>query len=365
MTMNTMQTKVLKPTEGAIAEAADLLRSGRLVAFPTETVYGLGADALNAEAVHSIFSAKNRPADNPLIMHIVHQDQLDGLAAIPDEAYPLMRAFWPGPLTILMPRTKRVPDVVTAGLATVAVRCPSHPVATDLIAAAGVPVAAPSANRSGRPSPTTAAHVLEDMEGRIPLILDGGPCQVGLESTVLDLSGAKPCILRPGGVTKDMLETILGTVEIAPSVLKPLAEGEVARSPGMRYRHYAPKGSVTLISGKEQEIVSAMRILCRQAEAEGRKACVMCFREHMRDLADCLPHCIGSRDDPAETASLLFDVLRQLDEEGMDAIFSETLHTEGVGLAVMNRLGRAASFRTICASDVLSEYNKQEGSTNA
>ena len=348
-----MQTMLLPPTGENLNKAAALIRDGQLVAFPTETVYGLGADALNADAVRAIFAAKGRPADNPLIMHICDPAQLDGLVTVPDRAQPLMEAFWPGPLTILMPRTERVPDVVTAGLSTVAVRFPSHPVARALLEASGVPIAAPSANRSGRPSPTTAAHVLEDMDGRIPLILDGGPCAVGLESTVLDLSGDVPCILRPGGVTKDMLEALLGPVEVAPSVLKPLAAGEVARSPGMRYRHYAPKGSITLVIGESEDVLPAMRILWRQAEEEGRRACVLCFREHMDALRGCRPHDLGSVKDPSETAELLFDVLRRLDSEGMDAIYSEVLPAEGVGLAVMNRLGRAASFRTVNARDVL------------
>lgn len=353
-----METKVLPPTAEAIQEAAQRLRAGQLVAFPTETVYGLGADALNADAVRSIFAAKGRPADNPLIMHICDPAQLNGLVTVPERAPALMRAFWPGPLTILMPRSDRVPDAVTAGLSTVAVRFPSHPVARDLLAACGVPVAAPSANRSGRPSPTTAAHVLEDMDGRIPLILDGGPCAVGLESTVLDLSGDAPCILRPGGVTKDMLEDILGPVSVAPSVLKPLAEGEVARSPGMRYRHYAPQGSITLVTGAERDVTAALRRLWQDAHDDGRRACVMCFTEHMAALSGCSPHDIGSIADPAETAERLFDVLRRLDSEGMDVIFSETLPAEGVGLAVMNRLGRAASFRTLSASEILSDHHE-------
>ncbi|MBR4458141.1 MAG: threonylcarbamoyl-AMP synthase [Clostridia bacterium] len=350
-----MQTELLTPTGEHIAQAAALIRDGQLVAFPTETVYGLGANALDADAVRAIFAAKGRPADNPLIMHICDPAQLDGLVTVPGRAQSLMDAFWPGPLTILMPRTDRVPDVVTAGLSTVAVRYPSHPVARALLAVSRVPVAAPSANRSGRPSPTTAAHVLEDMNGRIPMILDGGPCEVGLESTVLDLSGDVPCILRPGGVTKGMLEELLGPVEVAPSVLKPLAEGEVARSPGMRYRHYAPKGSITLVSGAEEDVLRAMRRLWQNASRGGQRACVLCFREHTDALRDCRPHDLGSMRDPSETAERLFDTLRRLDAEGMDIIYSEVLPAEGIGLAVMNRLGRAASFRTVRAADVLSD----------
>ena len=237
-----MKTRVMNAeSPEAVALAARLFSEGQLVGFPTETVYGLGANALDRDAVLSIFAAKGRPADNPLIMHIWDRGQLEGLCGVPEGAETLMDAFWPGPLTMLFPRTERVPDAVTAGLPTVAVRMPSLPCTRKLLEACGLPIAAPSANRSGRPSPTTAAHVLEDMDGRIPLILDGGPCQVGLESTVLDLTHGQPVILRPGGITKEMLEKALGTeVAVAGSVLRPLKQDEKALSPGMRYRHYAP-----------------------------------------------------------------------------------------------------------------------------
>ena len=347
-----MQTQVLPANEESLALAARLLREGRLVAFPTETVYGLGANALDAEAVKAIFAAKGRPADNPLIAHIWDRAQLEGLVEIPDAAPALMDAFWPGPLTILMPRTSRVPDVVTAGLDTVAIRMPSHPVARAMLRACGLPIAAPSANRSGKPSPTTAEHVRVDMDGRIPLILDGGPCDVGLESTVIDVTHGTPTILRPGGVTQAMLERVLGRVEVAGSVLRPLQAGEKALSPGMRYRHYSPDGQVTLVEGDEADVVRALGLLCAQAEANGHRACVMCFSEHTAALAKWHPHDIGSRSEPEEVAHRLFDTLRRLDTEGMDVIFSEVVAPEGIGLAVMNRLGRAASFHTIQARDV-------------
>ena len=348
-----MQTQVLTANEESLALAARLLREGRLVAFPTETVYGLGANALDAEAVKAIFAAKGRPADNPLIAHIWDRAQLEGLVEIPDAAPALMDAFWPGPLTILMPRTSRVPDVVTAGLDTVAIRMPSHPVARAMLRACGLPIAAPSANRSGKPSPTTAEHVRVDMDGRIPLILDGGPCDVGLESTVIDVTHGTPTILRPGGVTQAMLEQVLGRVEVAGSVLRPLQAGEKALSPGMRYRHYSPDGQVTLVEGDEADVVRALGLLCDQAEANGHRACVMCFSEHTAALAKWRPHDIGSRSEPEEVAHRLFDTLRRLDTEGMDVIFSEVVAPEGIGLAVMNRLGRAASFHTIQARDVV------------
>ena len=348
-----MQTQVLPANEESLALAARLLREGRLVAFPTETVYGLGANALDAEAVKAIFAAKGRPADNPLIAHIWDRTQLEGLVEIPDAAPVLMDAFWPGPLTILMPRTSRVPDVVTAGLDTVAIRMPSHPVARAMLRACELPIAAPSANRSGKPSPTTAEHVRVDMDGRIPLILDGGPCDVGLESTVIDVTHGTPTILRPGGVTQAMLERVLGRVEVAGSVLRPLQAGEKALSPGMRYRHYSPDGQVTLVEGDEADVVRALGLLCAQAEANGHRACVMCFSEHTAALAKWHPHDIGSRSEPEEVAHRLFDTLRRLDTEGMDVIFSEVVAPEGIGLAVMNRLGRAASFHTIQARDVV------------
>ena len=344
-------TEILSPSPEVLEKASGLLKSGQLVAFPTETVYGLGANALNRDAVLSIFAAKDRPADNPLIVHIWSVDQLEGICEVPEKAWPLMERFWPGPLTILMPRKETIPMEVTAGLDTVAIRMPSHPAAKALLKACGLPIAAPSANRSGKPSPTTAGYVYQDMQGRIPLILDGGPCQVGLESTVLDLTGT-PTILRPGGITPEDLAAILGPVQVAGSVLRPLMKGEVARSPGMRYRHYAPKGQVTLVNGDEAQVVAALRKLYLQSEADGLKACVMCFSEHMEALRDCCPHDIGSKENPASTAHLLFDTLRKLDDEDMDAIYSEVVPAEGIGLAIMNRLGRAASFRTIEADSL-------------
>lgn len=345
-----METLLLPSDKESLSLAADLLRSGQLVAFPTETVYGLGADALNADAVLSVFAAKGRPADNPLIVHIYDRSQLEGLCVVPDKALPLMDAFWPGPLTILFEKLPAVPDAVTAGLPTVAVRMPSHPVASAMLRACNLPVAAPSANSSGRPSPTLASHVLEDLRGRIPLILDGGPCEVGLESTVLDLCHGEPTILRPGGVTKEMLESVLHTeVRLAGSILRPLRPDEKALSPGMRYKHYAPKGQVTLVEGNPDAVVARLRELYRQESAAGRKTCVLCFSEHMDALRDCFPHDIGSRNNMSEIAHRLFLMLRVLDEEGMESVFSEVVPPEGVGLAVMNRLGRAAAFRIIQA----------------
>lgn len=348
-----MKTRVLPATDETLSAAAELLSQGQLVAFPTETVYGLGANALDKQAVLSIFAAKGRPADNPLIVHVWSRQQLDGICQVSPLAEKLMDAFWPGPLTLLMPRKESIPLEVTAGLPTVAVRMPSHPVAAEMLRVCGLPIAAPSANRSGKPSPTSAKHVLEDMDGRIPLIVDGGSCDVGLESTVLDINQEVPCILRPGGVTKAMLEKVIGPVNVAGSVLRPLQKGEKALSPGMMYKHYSPDGQVSLVMGEEQDVVNALRRLYAQAEANGHQACVMCFSEHVEALQDCHPHDLGSKDCPEQVAHRLFETLRRLDEEHMDAIFSEVVPPEGVGLAVMNRLGRAAAFRSIQAKEVL------------
>ncbi len=348
-----MITRVLPAGPESLAQAARLLAQGQLVAFPTETVYGLGANALDEAAVRAIFAAKDRPADNPLIVHIWHRDQLKDICQVSPLAEKLMDAFWPGPLTLLMPRKENIPLVVTAGLPTVAVRMPSHPVAAELLRVCNLPIAAPSANRSGKPSPTAAQHVYTDMDGRIPLIIDGGSCDVGLESTVLDINQAVPCILRPGGVTQAMLESVIGPVAVAGSVLRPLQKGEKALSPGMMYKHYSPDGQVSLVEGEESDVIAALEELHRQADANGHRACVMCFTEHVSALQGCAPHDLGSKDHPEEVARRLFETLRRLDEEHMDAIFSEVVPPEGVGLAVMNRLGRAAAFRTIQAKDVI------------
>ena len=319
--MKSYQTLLASPTQETLYQAARLLQAGELVAFPTETVYGLGANALNEQAVLEIFKAKGRPADNPLIVHIWDAKQLDGICEVPPLAVPLMDAFWPGPLTILMPRLSSIPDVVTASLPTVAVRMPSHPVARQLLQACGLPIAAPSANLSGKPSPTTAQSVMEDMRGRIPMILDGGQSEVGLESTVLDLCHGTPTILRPGGVTKEMLEGVIGQVQLAGSILRPLKEGEQALSPGMRYRHYAPKGQVTLVEGTQENVLSAMRSLARAAQAHGETCCLMAFSEHVPALSDFRVYDLGSVLHPEETAHRLFEILRKTEEDGMSAIF--------------------------------------------
>ena len=342
-----MKTELLFVTPEALARAGALIRSGELVAFPTETVYGLGADALNADAVKRIFEAKGRPGDNPLIVHISAIDQLGPLIAVEPSpmAKALMDACWPGPMTLIFPKADIVPMAVTAGLDTVAIRFPAHPAARALIDAARRPIAAPSANRSGRPSPTTAKHVLEDMDGRIPMILDGGPCDVGLESTVIDMTADEPRILRPGGVTPEMIRAICGSVRVDDAVMRPLKEGERPRSPGMKYRHYAPKGQLTIVQGDPVAVTAKISALYDDALAHGQKPLILALEPHRAAYGQRQSISLGP--DAAGMAHALFDALRDADDLGAEALFSEAVPTDGVGLAVMNRLGRAAAFHII------------------
>lgn len=344
-----MITKVLAPTVEAILEASQALRDGWLVGIPTETVYGLGANALNVDAVHRIFAAKGRPADNPLIVHVAELEDANELCHISDAARALAKRFCPGPLTMILPRKPIVPDVVTAGLDTVAIRVPSHPAAQALLRECRLPIAAPSANTSGKPSPTTAMHVYHDMNGKLPIILDGGECQVGLESTVITLAGDIPTVLRPGGITPEMLLEVLPEVRVADSVLRPLKAGEKALSPGMMYKHYAPGGLLTMVRGEEQKVQRCCKKLYEQAKADGKTVRILAFEEHLDayDGLDVLS--IGSLNQPETVSHKLFSVLRELDEAGIDLMFSEILPAEGLGLAIMNRLSRAAGFRTIDA----------------
>ena len=342
-----MQTIVVKPDKAAILEAAALLRAGGLVAFPTETVYGLGANALDAEAVPRIYQAKGRPSDNPLIVHVAAPEAVAPLAFADARAHALMAAFWPGPLTLLLPKKPLIPAVTNAGLPSVAVRMPNHPVALALLAACGVPVAAPSANRSGRPSPTTAAHVLADLQGRVPMILDGGACAVGLESTVLDMTAEVPTIVRPGGVTREMLLRHLPDVRVADSVMRPLHEGEKAVSPGMMYRHYAPSGQLTLVKGAPDAVAAACRAEYAKAVAAGKRACILAFAENAQRYAGLAVRQIGSLAAPDTIAHELFAALRAMDDAGMEIILCEAVATQGIGLAIMNRMCRAAGFRVL------------------
>ena len=341
-----MQTVVKSVTPESLNEAGEIIRGGGLVAFPTETVYGLGANALNGEAVRGIFAAKGRPGDNPLIVHVSEASQIPGLIRgdIPAAARALMNAYWPGPMTLIFPKAPVIPDEVTAGLDTVGIRLPSHAGARAFIAAAGRPIAAPSANRSGRPSPTTARHVLDDMQGRIPLILDGGPSQVGLESTVIDVTDGTPRVLRPGGVTPEMIRAVAGDCVVDAAVMRPLAEGEKPRSPGMKYRHYAPKGDVIIFEGDPQAVA---REICRRYDETGARAAILALPGHELWYAPRRVIPLGQGDAPEDVAAGLFAALRRLDDEEDAVVFSEGVDPTGVGLAVMNRLGRAAAFRIV------------------
>ncbi len=334
-------TRFLSTTDDELDMAATLLKDGELVGIPTETVYGLAANALDNEAVSRIFVAKGRPQDNPLIVHIADIDALPKLvASVPAKAKLLADAFWPGPLTMIFPKSTLIPPAVCAGLSTVAIRMPAHPIAQELIRRSGCPLAAPSANRSGSPSPTTAKRVMEDMDGRISAIVDGGACAVGVESTVIDMTQDPPRLLRPGGVTLEMLRDILGEVTVDPAVTSELQEGQVAASPGMKYKHYAPKAAVTILVGNAEAYVAFVNAHASE------DMCALCFDEDVPYLHTKVVS-YGSRYDENEQAVRLFDCLRQLDECGARRVYAACPSTEGVGLAVYNRLLRAAGFEVI------------------
>jgi L-threonylcarbamoyladenylate synthase len=349
-----MRTQVWRVEPGkvktdAIKKAAHLLRNGGLVAFPTETVYGLGANGLDPGAIAKIFKAKGRPLDNPLILHIAEPQEVYGLAEnVSLDATTLMKEFWPGPLTLVLPRKSFIPDEATAGLDTVAIRMPAHPVALALIKEAGIPVAAPSANRSGYPSPTTAFHVLDDLNGKIDAVLDAGPTGIGLESTVLDLSGDKPLILRPGGVTKEELEGVIGAVEVDRGIRD---KRFVPKSPGMKYTHYSPKAQVILISGEEPKII-AEKVSAQLAQlAETQKKVGLLLSSETWAFLGELPVAyaknLGSRSNLESIAYVLYGELRRCDQAGADIILTETYKDEGLGMAIMNRLLKSAGYRVV------------------
>ncbi|ASJ12938.1 L-threonylcarbamoyladenylate synthase [Thermococcus thioreducens] len=327
--------------EGKIRVAARFILRGKLVAFPTETVYGLGADALNEKAVKRIFEAKGRPPDNPLIVHISDFDDLRKLAGdIPKEAKLLAERFWPGPLTVVLPKREEVPYTTTGGLDTVAVRMPAHPIALALIKAS-TPIAAPSANISGKPSPTLAEHVIDDFYGRIDCIIDGGETKIGVESTVIDLSSERPTLLRPGGLPLEEIEKVIGEVEIHPAVRGKLVD--VARSPGMKYRHYSPNAQVIVVEGKRENVRAKIAELVEEYRAKGLRVGVMATEEYG---ADEFFH-LGKTEE--EVARNLFRALRELDKRGVDVIIAEGIEEKGLGFAVMNRLRKAAGYRIVWA----------------
>ena len=351
-----METKRITVTdsdrikEEELEEAARILREGGLVAFPTETVYGLGANALDEEAAKKIYAAKGRPSDNPLIAHISSPEELKPLAAeIPDMAKKLMDCYWPGPMTLVFKKTDLVPYGTTGGLDTVAVRMPSDPVAKTLIRPAGVPIAAPSANSSGRPSPTTADHVWQDMEGKIDMIVDGGPVGIGLESTIIDVTGPVAMILRPGAITIEMVRETLGEAEMDPAILGPMKEGEHPKAPGMKYRHYAPKAPLTLVEGEMDQVVKTINRLAREALKEGKKVGIICTDETRTCYPAGMIQSIGIRAKEETVAHNLYAVLREFDDLGADVIYSESFPGDQIGQAIMNRLTKAAGYHIIKA----------------
>ena len=368
-----------------LKEAAGILRSGGLVAFPTETVSGLGGNALDEDAARKIYAAKGRPSDNPLIAHVSCVEEVEPLVKeIPEAGRKLMEAFWPGPLTMIFPKSEKVPYGTTGGLDTVAIRMPDDPVANRLIALAGVPVAAPSANTSGRPSPTTADHVWQDMNGRIDMIIDGGPVGIGVESTIVDVSSAVPAVLRPGAITMEMLEEVLGEVSVDPAILGPLSADVRPKAPGMKYKHYAPKADLTLVepgtgadresraeqvTGAEQKngadrntgaypetgldetqlqaMIRKVRELSREKIEAGYKVGVICTDESRDCYTDGEVRSIGARKSQPSVAHNLYALLREFDDLGVDYIFSESFPKDHLGQAIMNRLSKAAGYKIV------------------
>lgn len=338
------------PEEESLKKPAEILRQGGLVAFPTETVYGLGANALSEEAAGKIYAAKGRPSDNPLIIHIADFEALPPLvSAIPEAGKKLMEAFWPGPLTLIFPKSSLVPGTTTGGLDTVAVRMPADKTARALIRLSGVPVAAPSANTSGRPSPTTADHVWQDMNGRIEMIVDGGPVGIGVESTIIDVSGEEPMILRPGAVTQEMAFQVLGRrIRLDPAITEgPVKEDIRPKAPGMKYKHYAPKAELTLVEGEERLVALTINRLVKERLSEGFLAGIICTDETMGEYPVGMVKSIGLRKKEETIAHNLYGVLRDFDDQGVDYIYSESFSRDHLGQAIMNRLIKAAGYHIL------------------
>lgn len=346
-----MVTKVIAVTKenraAVLREAGEIIKAGGLVAFPTETVYGLGGDALNPASAKKIYEAKGRPSDNPLIVHIAEMEALSAIVEeVPESAKRLASLFWPGPLTMILKKAERVPKETTGGLDTVAVRMPVHDVALDFIQAAGGYVAAPSANRSGRPSPTTAAYVAEDMEGRIEMILDGGQATLGLESTIVDLTVEPPMLLRPGFVTEEMLSVALGEVAVDETLLRG-DSGQAPKAPGMKYRHYAPKGELVIVRGAEAAVAAYINERLGEGRIENKKTAVIATNETVAAYQADVCFAVGERGSAKAAAERLYRILRECDDEGVELILSECFDEEGVGAAVMNRLMKAAGYHII------------------
>jgi L-threonylcarbamoyladenylate synthase len=350
-----METRLIKistknPEPHLVEEAARVLKEGGLVAFPTETVYGLGGNGLDSEACKKIYIAKGRPSDNPLILHISQISELRPIVReIPPSAQKLMDAFWPGPLTLIFPKSDIVPMAATGGLDTVAVRFPSHPVAMAIIRQSGLPIAGPSANSSGKPSPTRASHVEFDLSGKIDMIVDGGAAEWGLESTIVDVSGEVPVILRPGAITKEMMEAVVDQVLIDPAILSKPSVDLRPKAPGMKYTHYSPVAKVTLVRGDKEGVIRKINELCEADKAEGKKTGVMATEETKERYHADVVLSLGNRDKPEEIGANLFNHLRKFDFLRVDTVYSEVFSEEGEGLAIMNRLNKAAGY---CLIDV-------------
>ena len=348
-----METKIEKVNpdridEEIIEEAGRLIAEGELVAFPTETVYGLGGDALRPEASRKIYAAKGRPSDNPLIVHIADFSDMERVAAkVPAQAKKLAEAFWPGPLTMIVPKGDAVPYETTGGMDTVAVRMPGHPVALELIRKSGCLIAAPSANTSGRPSPTEAKHVAEDLSGRIAMILDGGPVGIGIESTIIELTEKTPMVLRPGYITPGMLAEVLGEDVIMDPGIIAADDTRKPKAPGMKYKHYAPKAQMVIVEGQEDAVIAKINALSAQKRAEGRKVVIIATEESKAYYEADRVMSIGSRTDEDAIAQHLYKLLRECDEVQADEIYSESFQTPRIGQAIMNRLLKAAGHTVV------------------
>ncbi|MDD3222481.1 MAG: threonylcarbamoyl-AMP synthase [Clostridia bacterium] len=357
--MKTIVYKVNEiPEDKWLTEAGEILEAGGLVAIPTETVYGLAANALDEKAAAKIYAAKGRPSDNPLIVHIADMKELEPLVSrLPEAAVKLAEQFWPGPLTMILPKSPKVPYGTTGGLETVAIRMPSHPVARKLIRTSGIPLAAPSANTSGRPSPTRASHVYDDLDGKIDMILDDGPVGIGIESTIVDVSGDTPMILRPGYITEAMLAEVVGKVTVDPAILSENKDKNFhPKAPGMKYKHYAPKGELFLVSGENSKVVEKITELTLEKVMAGQKVGIVATdetkdfyqsRELMKNKDNIVIMSIGTRKDEGTISHNLYDILRRMDGEGVDYIYSESFAEGERGQAIMNRLLKAAAHRQI------------------
>ena len=342
-----MKTLVLSANHGDTAAiGAQIIKDGGLVAIPTETVYGLGANGLDENAVAKIFAAKGRPQDNPLILHVADVAEIEKFCKdIPSSAYALAEAFWPGPLTMVLPARNTVPKCTTAGLPTVAVRCPDCDVTRNIIRLSGVPIAAPSANISGKPSTTTAEHVLHDHNGKIDAIVDGGPCRVGVESTIVDLTEERPRLLRPGGITPEQLLAVLGDLVVDKAVTAQIDKDAVVKAPGMKYKHYAPQSEVVIVAGTREKAAAYIRRHFRQGDR------VLCFEEELPLYEGCAPLSYGKESDVSTLSAGLFAALRQLDDASISKVYARCPEGGGVAYAVQNRLKKAAAFHIINAED--------------